>query len=439
MGIFKNVILGIFIAGAILGLAVFAGLIKIGGSSSSDGAVKGTAVMWGTFSALSMQPLLSDFKDNNNDVNIQYVEKDPDTFSNDITESIASGTPPDLIIMPDNLINHFQNKVTHIPYTSIPADTYTNTFISAANIFMAKDGIVALPWAADPLIMYYNRDMLQSAGYAKPPTTWQDFTDSIKNLTIKQNNLAITQSATALGSYSNIAHAKDILALLFLQTGNPFMSYDGTVFTAYFGDGGTANEKNVSQQVMNFYMAFSDPVKAVYSWNAGEPLDREMFTQSSLAYYFGSASELPGIRATNPNLNFGIALPPQSSTSTVVTTGRMYGIVIPKSAPNQLLSFTAASLLTNAVAEKSLSANAAVTLSLLPVRRDVLATNDVSDQYLNFLYKTVIVQKSWYDPSPVDSDQILNEMVKNINSSLLDTPSALSKAEVELEAAAKKQ
>ena len=439
MGIFKNVVLGIFIAGALLGLAVFAGLIKIGGNSSANTTVKGTAIMWGTFSALSMQPLLSDFKDNNNDVNIQYVEKDPDTFSNDIVESIASGNPPDLIILPDNLINHFKDKVTHIPYTSIPADTYTNTFISAANIFLAKDGIVAIPWAADPVIMYYNRDMLQSAGYAKPPTTWQDFTDSIKLLTIKQNNLAITQSATALGTYSNVAHAKDIIALLFLQTGNPFMTYDYTAFTAYLGDGGTANEKSVSKQVMDFYMAFSDPVKSVYSWNAGEPLDRDMFTQSSLAYYFGSASELPGIRATNPNLNFGIALPPQSSTSTIVTTGRMYGLVIPKSAKNQTLSFTAASLLTNAVAEKSLSANAAVTLSLLPVRRDVLATNAVSDQYLNFLYKTVIVQKSWFDPAPVESDQILNNMLKNISSSLLDTSSALSKAEVELQSVAKKQ
>lgn len=431
---FKNVILGIFILGALLGMADFAGIIHVGGSSSSSTTVAGTAVVWGTFSSQAMQPFLSDFKNNNNDINLQYVEKDPATFSNDITQSIAAGNPPDLLILPDNLIFQFKDEITHIPFTSIPADTYTNTFISAANIFEANDGIVALPWAADPLILYYNRDMLQSAGYAQPPTTWQAFTDSVKLLTIKQNDTSISQSGAALGTYANIEHAKDIIALLFLQTGNPFMTYDYSHFTAYFGGGGTANEKNITEQAMDFYTAFSNPVKDVYSWNAGEPLDLDMFTQSSLAYYFGSASELPGIRATNPNLNFGIALPPQTGTSTLLTTGRMYGIAIPKSAKNPLLSFTAANLMTNADAETSLSGNAAVTLSLLPVRRDVLANNQVSDQYLNFLYKTVLVQKSWFDPDPIQSDQILSDAIRDINSSLMTSADAFSKAETQLEA-----
>ncbi|MEI6316618.1 MAG: extracellular solute-binding protein [bacterium] len=431
---FKNVILGIFIAGALLAMAMFAGIIKIGGKSTSTTVVKGTAVMWGTFSFQSMQPLLSDFKDVNGDINIQYVEKNPATFSSDITESIAAGNPPDLILMPDNLIKHFKDQIVHIPFTSIPADTYTNTFISAANIFVANDGIVALPWAADPMILYYNRDMLQSAGYAKPPAKWQDFTDSIKLLTIKQNDMTITQNAAALGTYSNIAHAKDIIALLFLQTGNPFMTYDYSHFTAYLGGGGTTNERDIANQVMAFYTAFSNPVKAVYSWNAGEPLDRDLFEQSSLAYYFGSASELPAIRAKNPNLNFGIALPPQSPTGTIVTTGRIFGIAIPKSAKNQLLSFTAASLLTNSAAEASLSGNSAVTLALLPVRRDVLSGKQVSDQYLNFLYKTVIVQKSWFDPDPIVSDKILGGAIRDINSSLMTIDEALGKAETQLEA-----
>jgi hypothetical protein len=190
---------------------------------------------------------------------------------------------------------------------------------------------------------------------------------------------------------------------------------------------------------MSFYSAFADPVKSVYTWNAGQQLDRDMFTQSALAYYFGSASELPAIRAKNPNLNFGIALPPQSVTGNILTSGRIYGFAIPKTAPNQLVSYTAATLLSNVAAETSLSGNSAVTLSLIPVRRDVLANKQISDQYLNFLYKTALVQKSWFDPDPVASDQILGSMIKNINSSLLDIGSALGKAESQLETTAIKQ
>ena len=164
-----------------------------------------------------------------------------------------------------------------------------------------------------------------------------------------------------------------------------------------------------------------------------------MFTQSSLAYYFGTASELPGIRAKNPNLNFGIALPPQSANGLKLTTGRMYGFAIPRTAKNQLLSYTAATLLTNLASENSLSSNSAVTLSLIPVRRDVLGANKVSDPYLNFLYKTAIVQKSWFDPAPVESDQILGNMIRDINSSLADSKSALGKAESQLEGVAIRQ
>ena len=340
--------------------------------------------------------------------------------------------------MPDNLINHFKDKITHIHFTSIPADTYNNTYISAANIFAAPDGYVAIPWAADPLIMYYNRDMLQSAGIVNPPKTWQQFTDSVSLLTRKQSDLTLTQSATALGTYSNIAHVKDILALLFLQTGNQYMTYDYSNFDVHFS--GSQQESDTAKQVLTFYTDFANPIRALYSWNAGQPLDRDMFTQSSLAYYFGSASELPGIRATNPNLNFEIALPPQSTvTGTLLTTGRMYGFAIPKSAPNQLLSYTAATLLANTDAETSLSGDAAVTLSLIPVRRDVLANNQISDKYLNFLYKTALVQKSWFDPAPVESDKILGDMIKNINSSLDTVEGSLGQAKSQLEDVAKKQ
>ncbi len=436
---FKNIILGIFIAGALIGMAVFGGLIHVGGSSTATTKVLGKVTIWGTFPEASMRPFLADFQNTSGGIFAKYVEKDPSTFSNDIIESIASGTPPDLIILPDNLINHFKDKLIHIPFTTLPADTYTNTYISAANIFSSPDGTLALPWASDPLIMYYNRDMLQSAGIAKPPTNWQDFTDSIKLLTVKQSNLTITQSATALGAYNNIAHAKDILALLFMQTGNPFMAYDYANFVAYFGGGGTPNEGSTAVQVMNFYSSFADPVKSVYSWNAGEPLDRSMFNQSSMAYYFGTASELPGIRAANPNLNFGIALPPQSVAGTTLTTGRMYGFAVPKAVKNPTLSITTALLLTNAVSEKSLSDSSALTLALLPVRRDVLANNKGSDPYLNFLYKAVLVQKSWFDPAPVESDQILSNMVRDINSSVLTPEGALGKAETQLEAISTKQ
>ena len=427
MSNFKTIFVSVFVVAALAAVLVFSGLVGGSSSSTSSGAaVQGTAVLWGTFSQQAMAPFLQDFGLRNQDVHITYVDKDPSTFADDLVEAIADGTPPDLVILPDNLINRFEDKLTHIPYASLPALTFDTTFVSGASIFSATDGTLAIPWAADPLVMYYNRDLLQSANIVTPPATWQAFSDSISSLTIKKPDLTLTQSAAALGTFANIGHAKDILALLFLQNGNSFIT-DGVPVVTNF-DNETANAAtSVGTQALAFYTSFADPAKAVYTWNAGQPEDLDAFTQSSLAYYFGSASELPAIQATNPNLNFDVALPPQENATTV-TTGLMYGLAIPKIAPNQQLSYAAATLLANAASEAALTSKAGTTLALMPVRRDVLAQAPVDDPYLGLLYKAALVQKTWFDPNPEGTDQAFGTLITDISSGLLTPDQALSKA-----------
>ena len=89
MPFFKNIVLGIFIVGAVIGVMIFGGIINIGSGSSAPTDVRGTVTLWGTFSTQAMLPFLTDYKNNNAHLFINYVEKDPATFSNDLIESIA--------------------------------------------------------------------------------------------------------------------------------------------------------------------------------------------------------------------------------------------------------------------------------------------------------------------------------------------------------------
>ena len=126
-------------------------------------------------------------------------------------------------------------------------------------------------------------------------------------------------------------------------------------------------------------------------------------------------------------MNFSIALPPQSN-ATITTTGRIYGLAIPKIAPNQQLSYAAATALANAASEAALTTTSAATLALMPVRRDVLANVPTNDPYLAMLYKAALVQKTWFDPNPTGSDQAFGTLVKDISSGILTPDQALSKA-----------
>ena len=425
MSKFKLIILVVFIAAALIAIFLFSGLLGGGSTSGTATSATGTVTLWGTFSPQAMAPFLQDYGLRNQNVQITYVQKNESTFGNDLVEALASNTPPDLVILPDNLLNRFEDKLTHVPFTSLPASTFNSLFVSGANIFTTSDGYLAIPWAADPLVMYYNRDLLQSATIAQAPTTWQSFSDTVPMLTVKKPDLTLTQSGAALGTFANIAHAKDVLALLSLQNGNAFIT-DGVPPVPHFGTGTTTTDA-VGQQALSFYTSFADPAKSVYSWNAGQPLDRNAFVQSSLAYYFGTASELPAIRNTNPNLNFDVALPPQSNATTS-TTGRMYGLAIPKLAPNQLLSYTAATLLSSSDSEAALTSKAGTTLALMPVLRSVLASAPASDPYLGLFYKAALVQKTWFDPNPASTDQIFGTLIKDVSSGILTPDQSLMKA-----------
>lgn len=425
MSNFKTIFIGIFVTAAVVAVFVFAGLGGQSTTSNDPANIEGTVTLWGTFSQQAMAPFLQDFGLRNQKIRVVYVSKNPETFGEDLVEALAAGTPPDLVLLPDNLLNRFEDKLTHIPFTSLPARTFADTFISGASIFSAKDGTLAIPWAADPLVLYYNRDLMQSATIATPPKNWQQFSDDVSALTVRKVDLTLTQSGAALGTFANIAHAKDILAMLFLQNGNDFIS-DGNPPVPHFGSSVSATD-TVGVQAVAFYTSFANPVKNVYSWNAGQPLDRTAFIQSSLAYYFGTASELPGIRAKNPNLNFDVALPPQSNALTA-TSGRVYGIAIPKIAPNQLLSYTAATLLTSLDSELALTSKAATTLALMPVRREVLSKAPADDPYLGLFYKAALVQKSWFDPNPKGTDQTFTTLFKDVSSGVLNAEQALSKA-----------
>lgn len=432
MSNFKLIFITAFIVAGVFGFLVFAGIINIGGGSTSSTTVEGGVTIWGTIDQKAMAAFVEDFNVHNAKIHISYEQKDPASFDQVLVEAIAGGTPPDLVLLPSNLVWRFQNKLTHIPFTTLPAQTFQTTFTSASNIFAVSDGTIAVPWASDPLVMYYNRDLLQGAGIALPPTDWDTFTNTVTKLTKKTSDLTVTQAGVAFGSYKNVSHAKDILALLFMEAGSPFVFSNTNSIGVGFGPVAGGDKNNAAISATTFFMGFSDPIKSMYSWNAGQSRDRDMFIRSSLAYYFGSASELPYIRAQNPNLNFGIALPPQSPNGTPLTTGSLYGFAIPKSAPNQLLSYTATTLLSGTQAQSVMTSLLQTTASLIPVRRDVLAQKPTNDPYLGFLYDATLVQKSWLDPNPIISDQIFSNFIMSITSGALSIDQALAKAATQL-------
>ncbi|HEY4513448.1 MAG TPA: extracellular solute-binding protein [Candidatus Paceibacterota bacterium] len=421
---FQIIIIVIFLVSAVAGVLVFSGAIPIGNDDSAGNL--GTVVLWGTVPTASISKPLTDFNTANPSFVVKYEEKSADTFDQDLLEALAEGSGPDLFFLPDNLAFHYANKIFTIPYESYPLASFKGVFAGASEVFLTGTGILAFPMSIDPLVMYYNRSMLDANGVVYPPATWNDMTAMIPSLTKKDDANKIIKSAVALGHFSNVVHAKDIISTLFIQAGNPIIQEQGGIFNSTLDR--MIGSYNLPS-ILKFYTDFADPNSAVYSWNRSFPSSDAAFSKEDLVFYFGYASELSSMVKRNPNQNFFVAPVPQIKGSNFRSTGaRVTGVAISASSKNFNAAFTAANLLsTSDFASKFASA-----LGVAPARRELLAVKE-PDAFSPIFYSSALYARSWLDPLPKDTDNIWSAMVNGTLSNAMTTEQAMKDASSKLD------
>lgn len=422
---FQIIVLIVFIIAAILGVLVFSGAIPLG--NDGDDNAQGTVVLWGTVKSQILNRLLEDFNRLNPTFIVKYVEKSPDTFDGDLLEALASGKGPDLFFISDNLAFKYSDKIFTIPYQSFPLNSFKNNFVGAGEVFLTSKGVLAFPLAVDPMMMYYNRSILDANSIAYPPTHWDELINLTTTLTKKDDRGAIVKSAVAMGQFSNVLHAKDLLATLFMQVGNPIVTEKNGSFISVLNRSDNNSGYDLSL-ILKFYTDFADPLKEVYSWNKSFSNSRDAFSAENLAFYFGYASELQSLINKNPNQNFLVASIPQVKNSNFkLTSAKVTGIAVSSFSKNFNTAFTAASLMANG----DFAAKFADSIKVAPARRDLL-TNAPTDAYLPTFYTSAFFAKSWLDPSPKETDSIFQGMIEKVLSNSMTTTQAISDASAKL-------
>ncbi|MFA5997506.1 MAG: extracellular solute-binding protein [Candidatus Paceibacterota bacterium] len=410
--LFQIVLLGFFVILFLFGFLGFSG--KLDGLLPSTGKTVnyGQVVLWGTISKETIQSLIANNLRDEKSVTISYVQKNAATFNNDFVEALASGKGPDLVVLSQDQLIPNLNKIVPIPYQTILERDFKNTFIQEGEMFLRPEGVVALPFTVDPLVMYWNRDMFTNALIATPPALWSAFYDLVPKITIKDQAGNITKSLVPFGTYSNVTNAKEILSTLLMQAGSPIIENKSGVLGAALITQGPVDRENPVVTAMRFYTEFSKPEKDSYSWNRTLPPSRAMFEVGDLALYFGYASEYQSIKQKNPHLNFDVAMMPQvSNTATKITFGRISGVATVAASKNQAGALHAMMLLSGANVIGGLS----TLTGLPPVRKDLISVRP-TDPASSIFYDSAIISRSWYDPNPSQTNLIFMNMIDSVNS-----------------------
>ncbi len=403
--------------------------------SPTEKIVAPTITIWGTLPQQQMTEFISELAKEVPFVeNVRYVAFAQDQYYSRLLETFASGASnaPDLFLIDQAHFFEFENKVYDIS-ESLPPNQFTNDFVEAAEVFLVGGAVRAVPFSIDPLVLYWNRDLFANAGIAEPPTTWTELITLVPKITAYETGTTLRQSAVALGTYDNIQNARAVLSALLLQSDVRIVDTRSQKAAISDLTRATDGYEKRGEAVLRYYSDFSNPTKAVYTWNLSRSSDRASFLDGTLGLYMGFASENELLKKSNPNLNFDVApLLQRASAKRKVTYAHVYGFVVPKLVPHS----QAQNAVQVARVLSSTQAIAAFTKSigLPPVRRDLVAAPQVTT-FGSVSYTSALIARSWLEPSSVVTDQAFGTMVHDVTTGASTPQSAIAVAEGEINAA----
>ena len=270
-------------------------------------------------------------------INIDYRKLRYEEYEKELVDSFAEDRGPDIFSVNAGWLRRYQGKIAPLPeettmaYSvvtgtiqkqetvslrtspSITAKQLKENYVDVvADNAIIDNKIYGLPLSVDTMVLYYNRDLLNSAGITEVPRYWNEqFLSDVKKLTKQDKDGKIIQSGVALGTAENVERYSDILSLIMMQNGAEMMTPEGVVSFHRLPAG--ASDKNYVSglEALRFYTDFANPVKEVYAWNKDLPNSLEAFIDGRLAFFFGYSYHLPQIQARAPRLNFDISAMPQ--------------------------------------------------------------------------------------------------------------------------------
>lgn len=423
LSVFQTILLVVFGTLAISGVLVFALVVN-----SNAGNSIGPITIWGTLPEQAFATVLRQAAEEEGRLSqVTYVEQDDVGYEARLTEALASGVGPDIFLLRQDHVMRNIGKVVPVPYDVLSRTQFENTFVEAADPYLAAAGILGIPLIVDPMVLYWNRDMFSAAGLAQPPQYWDQIPEIATKLVKKDDAGRITKSAIAFGEYQNVDHAKDIVALLTMQAGGSITQRDSTGRVVPALSARTSGPQQATESALRFYTEFADPSKIDYSWNRSLPSSRAAFAAGDLALYLGYASEYGTIARTNPNLNFAPAPVPQiRDAEKVLSVAQVEALAISRTSANPNAAVAVASLMGNTDFVRALS----FALAIPPSRRDVLSE---SSQGVDALFnREALISRSWIDPDPQKTNIIFKAMIESVTSGAARPSEAIGRAVQEM-------
>jgi ABC-type glycerol-3-phosphate transport system substrate-binding protein len=396
----------------VLLLLVLGVLLTMGDGGNNQPQQKVELTWWKTFEeSENVADLISEYQKTHKNVTISFVKKDIADYEKDLVDAIASGRTPDIFTIHNDWLPKHLDKIAPMPEAAFSVRQFKEIFVDVAAADFIKDNrIYALPMAIDVLVLYYNKDLLNSATIYQPPATWPELVSAVEKLTKQSQPGVFTRSGIALGTSNNVNRATDILILLMLQNGTEFYSDD--LSFAKFDEVKTTTDSqsfNPGAIALEFYSQFANPAKKTYTWNTKSDFNVDAFTQGKLAMMLSYSYMREVVESKAPNLNWEIAAVPQVAGDFKVNFANYWGESVSKFSANQEIAWDFLQFVT----QKQNLANFYTKHKLPSARRDILA-EQMTDNEIGVFAENALSAKSVYKKDPTVLENIFLKMIDDV-------------------------
>lgn len=373
----------------------------------------------------ALQPLFTAYQAKHPNVQFEFTKKNIDSYESDLLNALAAGNGPDIFSINNTWLPKYIDKINPAPDKTFTFKEYQDTFVDVMVQNFTKDQkVYGTAMTVDSLALYYNKDILGTAGIATPPKTWDELANDVRKISRQDQTGYFTRSGVAMGTNANVNRASDILYLLMLQNGVQPWSADGQSPTFNQGVRKNGNSLSAGADALDFYTSFANPNSANYTWNERSDYSIDSFAngRSAMLYSYGYARDL--IVAKSPNLNFGVAPVPQANLDDpAVNYSNYFGEVVNKQSKN---SDYAWDFLKFATSKDNLDKYYAA-IKQPSSRRDLIELQ-IQDPKIGVFAHANLTSKAFYNPDEMKQDDIFSKMIDNVILRGMKPEDALSQA-----------
>ncbi|MCX7955690.1 MAG: sugar ABC transporter substrate-binding protein [Patescibacteria group bacterium] len=278
-------------------------------------------IYWGLWEDKQIiQPLIDEYQQKNSNVKIEYIKMSPENYRDKLIARSKLNQGPDIFRFHNTWVPELKEVLAPLPKQIMSNSDFEKIFYKIhQKDLKVGNYYYGIPLMIDGLVLVCNQDLFKKAGIDFYPSTWDDVSNIVPKLTVKDINGNIITSGIAIGTTNNLEHFSDIFGLFLIQNGLDNLNQ--------------LKSKEASEALKTF-RRFSEPPNNF--WSEEMPNSINAFVQEKVAMIIVPSWQILTIKSINPELKIKVINVPIIPGSDLVSLANYWVEGVSRYSKNQI-------------------------------------------------------------------------------------------------------